>query len=271
MDQRTDIETLPRVLFCTCPSLYSDIVLKRLLDSPHLNLVGVVESTRILRKQGWGWWDGVQLLKKTGLHYASYLCMVTSLYTILRRFNCKFVPAAIGQNRIPLHATRDINNRQGIEFVQSCRPDMVLSAHFNQLIGDELLQLPPSGCINIHPGLLPEYRGVDPAFYALLRGEAWAGVTLHRQDSGFDTGMVITHAAVEIESGDTLLELNRRLFSSGAELFLQMLERAGELEAVQQSAEGGYDSWPDAGAVAELHRKGRKLCGIIPHLGLDES
>ncbi len=254
-----------RIVFCTTPSMYSDVVLQELVTSPHVQLVGVVASTRILRKKGWAWWDAVRLVRKTGLRYATYLWTVTTLYNLFRRLLVPDDPLRhyLREHRMPTHATRDINNCEGVAFVQTLQPDLLLSAHFNQLIGPELLDLPSVACLNIHPGQLPQYKGVDPVIHALDRGEQRVGVTLHVQDAGFDTGTVLAKAEAAVAAGDTLFSVNMRLFKLGTGLLLHYLAECGAtLEGTSQEPDAAYDSWPDSDLVGRLKRSGRRLIRI---------
>lgn len=249
-----------RVVFCTTPSIYSDLVLQELIQSSRIELVGVVASSRILRKEGWAVLDALQLVLKTGLRYAAYLWLVTSGYTFLSRLRPNFVRTYLKHHAVPFNTTRDINQPESLAFIRSCSPDFMLSAHFNQLIGPELLGLPQLGCLNIHPGKLPEYRGVDPAFYALLRSEVIAGVTLHYQDEQFDTGAVIASADQPVLPAESLVSLNCRLFTAGARLLCAALEQdhLNQHSGLQEGT-ARYDTWPEGHAVTLLRKTGHKL------------
>lgn len=250
-----------RVVFCTYPSIYSTIVLYELIQSPHIKLVGVVASTRIFRKKGWSWWDVMLLLRRTGLRYAAYLWMITSLYTLLRHFGQQNqVEEYLARNRTPVLHSRDINSAKGTDFVKACKPDMMLSAHFNQLIGQKLLAMPPKGCLNIHPGKLPEYKGVDPVIYALASREQQLGVTVHFQDKDFDTGPVVVSGNIAVQDKDSLLSLNRKLFRLGIGLLLDKIATTGGIpNGVPQKASDRHDSWPDSALVAKVRKNGSKL------------
>lgn len=249
-----------RFIFCTTPSIYSDLVLQELIQSPRIELVGVVSSTRILRKHGWVVGDALRLVRRTGLRYAAYLWLVTSGYTLLSRLRTNTVRTYLKQHAVPVHTTRDINQPESLTFIRSYSPDFMLSAHFNQLIGPDLLGLPPLGCLNIHPGRLPEYRGVDPAFYTLLRGEQFAGVTLHYQDKQFDTGAIILSADQQVLPTDSLLSLNSRLFIAGARLLCTTLKLDPlKLQTELREEVDRYDSWPGSSATKLLRKNGHNL------------
>jgi methionyl-tRNA formyltransferase len=208
------------------------------------------------------------MLRQTGLHYALYLLMVTGLYSLLRRLYGKDdVGSFLRRGNVPILKTRDINSPEGIKFIRECQADIMLSVHFNQLIGPRVLSLPRWGCLNIHPGRLPDYRGVDPAFYAVLRKEPRAGVSLHFQDQSFDTGHILAEDSVAVEKDDSLFSLNLKLFRSGAGLLLRKLEEAPVLGggAPQEFSEA-YDSWPDSANVRVLRGAGSRLIDFRSYL-----
>lgn len=253
-----------RVVFCTTPGIYSDLVLQELILSPRITLVGIVHSTRILRRTGWAVGDALQLIRKTGLWYAAYLWLVTSGYTLLSRLRPDAVRKYLRQQAVPVHTTRDVNSPVSASFVQACAPDLLLSAHFNQLIGPELLDLPPQGGLNIHPGRLPDFRGVEPVLHALAAGQRQLAVTLHRLDATFDTGRVLAATDLAVQSGESLAMLSCRLFRAGAQLLCQLLVSDGALRAGTPQQPGGrYDSWPSSGLVRRLRKKGLKLASLL--------
>jgi methionyl-tRNA formyltransferase len=258
-----------RVVFCTTPSVYSDAVLLELIRSPRITLVGIVHSTRILRKQGWALGDALQLIRKTGLRYAAYLWLVTSGYILLSSLRPNLVRKYLRQQAVPLHATRDINNSASVSFIQSCAPDLLLSAHFNQLIGPELLALPPQGGLNIHPGRLPDFRGVEPVLHALAAGERQLGVSVHRLDTQFDAGRVLAATDLVVQPDESLAMLSCRLFRAGAQLVLQQTAADGGLpDGTPQQSGGRYDSWPSPELVGRLRKNGLKLASLLDVLAM---
>jgi methionyl-tRNA formyltransferase len=80
------------------------------------------------------------------------------------------------------------------------------------------------GCINVHPSLLPKYRGAAPINWALIRGEVRTGVTIMLMDEGMDTGDILTQEETMIEPIETFGKLNDRLAVMGARLLLATIE-----------------------------------------------
>ena len=106
------------------------------------------------------------------------------------------------------------------------------------------------GVLNIHPGLIPEYRGRSPVEWALLE-EGDIGVTLHFIDAGIDTGPVVSREHVLLQPGDTIGSVYRRADRIGLELLLAALERARSgvgIPSTRQSASSkpAYSSMPQA-------------------------
>jgi methionyl-tRNA formyltransferase len=242
-----------KIIFCTYPSIYSDLVLERLLSASHIQVVAIIESTRILRKQGYAFIDNVKLLKKVGLYYAFYLFLITIGYSLISIFSKrkKFIKNKLLSEKIDILKTRNINKLEST--IRTYKADYLLSAHFNQLIDKNILDIPKCGCLNIHPGLLPVYKGVDPAFYMLLRNEKQLGVTLHYQDESFDTGSIIKKIVYQRNVETSLFLVNCKLFILGIESLLKLLRMNDLLATIKTENDNtSYDSWPSTYDVGNL-------------------
>ena len=94
---------------------------------------------------------------------------------------------------------------------------------FGQIIPQEILDLPPYGCINVHASLLPKYRGAAPIQWAVIDGEPQSGVTIMKMDAGLDTGDMITKVVVPIAEEETGGSLFDKLSAAGARLLVDTL------------------------------------------------
>ncbi len=264
-----------RLLFCTYSSIYSSLVLDSLLKSDHIEVTGIVNSTRLL-KPSYGIFRGaLSFIYLTGWRYASYLFMVTDLFRLLHPLSHhKSVHALARQHHIPLLDTRNINTEGGLEFVRQHRPDILLAAHFNQLLKPTVLQIPTIAALNIHPSLLPAYRGVDPVLYALLQHEKQLGVSVHLMDDCFDTGPVICQQALNISVEDSVFTANLKLFAHGASIALQIIENGLPLSldalspapCSQKQKITHYDSWPSRNQLKQLSCQGYRLLRLRHYL-----
>jgi methionyl-tRNA formyltransferase len=129
------------------------------------------------------------------------------------------------------------------------RPDVACVACFPRRIPAPLLALPPLGFLNLHPSLLPAYRGPAPLFWAFRNGERTAGVTVHFMDEQFDTGDVVLQAPVELPDGISGAEADRMCASLGGRLLVEAVQglQQGMLARRRQPDGGSYYSWPSAG------------------------
>lgn len=111
----------------------------------------------------------------------------------------------------------------GTDFLNTFRilaPDIVAVAAFGQILPREIIRGPRMGCINIHPSLLPKYRGAAPIQRSLIGGEQITGVTIMQMDEGVDSGDILLQQETPIGPEETFGELHDRLAELGAELLL---------------------------------------------------
>jgi len=97
-------------------------------------------------------------------------------------------------------------------------PAVIYSFSYRHLIPESVLELAPLGAFNLHPSLLPAYRGRAPVNWVLVNGERETGVTLHHMVARADAGDIVGQRAAAIEDSDTALTLYRKLVPLGVEL-----------------------------------------------------
>jgi methionyl-tRNA formyltransferase len=134
------------------------------------------------------------------------------------------------------------------------KPDVIVVAAFGQILPKAILELPRLGCINIHPSLLPRYRGASPVASAILAGDDFSGVTIMLMDEGLDTGPLLVRAQVAVSPQDTTGSLTDKLAWLGAGLLGEVLvgwER-GELTPRPQDEAGASYSGPIAKEEGEI-------------------
>lgn len=125
----------------------------------------------------------------------------------------------------------------------SFHPDVIVVAAFGQILPQSVLDIPRYGCINIHPSLLPRFRGASPVAAAILAGDKFTGVSIMLMESGLDTGPVLARAQVSISAHDTTGSLTTKLARIAANLLLETLPcwLRGELAPQPQNeAEATY-------------------------------
>ena len=108
--------------------------------------------------------------------------------------------------------------------IADMKPDAIVVAAYGLFLPKVVLESPKYGCLNIHPSLLPKYRGPSPVISAILEGEETSGVTIMLLDEGMDTGPVLAQKKATIGNEETSDELTLRLFELGADLLVQTLD-----------------------------------------------
>src|SRR5262249_29495523 len=136
-------------------------------------------------------------------------------------------PAILGHNAlsriaahldVPLLRAWRVNDEHSRMTLAQMRPEVVVMASFDQIIGARALAIPPHGWLNVHPSLLPQYRGPEPVYSAIAGGAARTGIPLDRAAAKVDAGPVIAQAPVPIEPGDDAATLTRRIAAAGVTL-----------------------------------------------------
>lgn len=122
-------------------------------------------------------------------------------------------------------------------------PAVIVVVAYGKILSQEILDIPPLGCINVHASLLPKYRGAAPIHRAIINGEKITGVTTMFMERGLDTGDILLKESVSIEENDTVGKLHDRLAEIGARLLLKTLDmvEAGKVVRIPQNdAEASY-------------------------------
>jgi methionyl-tRNA formyltransferase len=126
----------------------------------------------------------------------------------------------------------DLKGAEIRETLVSLRPDVIAVIAYGHIFRRWLLELPALGCVNVHFSLLPRHRGVAPVQWAILAGDAEAGVVTMRMERGVDTGPVYGERRVPIRDDETAASLTERLAGLGAPLLVETLQKLAAGRAV---------------------------------------
>jgi len=110
-----------------------------------------------------------------------------------------FLPVKIVAQKynIPVSQPISLKNSSCVDFLIEKGPDLIVVAAYGQILPKEILEIPQYGCLNVHPSLLPKYRGSSPIQYTILNGDKETGVTIILMDEKMDHGPIL--AARELE------------------------------------------------------------------------
>ncbi|HEV2282241.1 MAG TPA: methionyl-tRNA formyltransferase [bacterium] len=165
--------------------------------------------------------------------------------------------------------------------LRALAPDVGVLVAYGRLVPPEVLAIPPHGIVNVHPSLLPRYRGAAPVARAVAAGDAETGVTILHLSEELDAGDIILQKTVPIGPEDTTGTLTARLAEEGAVLLAEALRlietgRAPRLPqdharatwAPRLAREEGQIDWRrPAAAIVNLVRACDPWPGAFTHLG----
>ena len=163
------------------------------------------------------------------LHAAGF--DVTSVYTRPDRpagRGNKMAPTAVkawaSEMDLDVRTPDDLRSRNVLDHLAGTRADAFVVAAYGRILPRSVLDIPRLGVVNIHPSLLPRYRGPSPVQTAILDGVSETGVTIMKLDEGMDTGMILRASGpVPLDGTERTGELMTRLFSLGAMMLPDVL------------------------------------------------
>jgi len=158
------------------------------------------------------------------------------------------------QYNLPVYQPETVKDDNFINLVKTLAPDLLVVVAFGQILPKALLSIPPHGAINVHPSLLPKYRGAAPIQWAIINGETITGVSIVRITPRLDSGDILLQKAVPIGPEETAGELHDVLAKLGAELLL---------EAIRGLKKSTLTSIPQDERLASYAPKLKKEDGLI--------
>lgn len=180
-----------RIIFAGTP-LFAAVALKALLDSPH-NIVAVL--TQPDRHAGRGLKLTASPVKQLAL-----------------------------ENHLPVYQPTSLKGAQEQALLAEFNADVTVVAAYGLLLPAAVLRIPRLGCINIHPSLLPRWRGAAPIPRAILAGDTMTGVTIMQMDEGLDTGPILLQHPYTLATDETAQTLHDKLAVMGAQALLETLD-----------------------------------------------
>ena len=136
---------------------------------------------------------------------------------------------------IPLLQPPKLNDKHFLQYIWSMKPDIFVVVAY-KILSDRLLSIPKFGAINLHPSLLPKYRGAAPIQWSLINGNAQTAVTTILLSKRIDSGAILLQKIVDINNDDNYGTLADRLSKIGANIVVETLNgiEAGNLPGTAQ-------------------------------------
>ena len=174
---------------------------------------------------------------------------------------------------LELHQTPTVNSDKSLAAIRAAKPEAIAVCAFGQLIKEPLLGEFPM--LNVHPSLIPRWRGAAPIERALMAGDPETGVTIMRVTAGLDSGPVALAEAIPIAAEDDYASLSGKLAELGGELLVRALDElaARTLEFTEQDDSAA--SYAEKIAPEERHLQPsrpaseleRAVRALTPHVG----
>jgi len=132
-------------------------------------------------------------------------------------------PAALRALRGPILQPARIKDRESIEQIRALTPDVIVVMAYGQILPRNVLEIPPTACLNLHASLLPRHRGAAPIQAAIAAGDQESGITVMYMDEGLDTGDILLQRKIDILPNDTGGSLHDHLAQIAPEALLESL------------------------------------------------
>ncbi|EKD64679.1 MAG: Methionyl-tRNA formyltransferase, partial [uncultured bacterium] len=214
----------------------------------------------------------VQVLEKLTNNFSVTAVITTPPKPAGRHMELKPTEVALyaRSNKLPLYELYELSTIPDIP-----RPDFIVVAGYGRLIPPLWLEFPKIMAVNMHPSLLPQYRGAFPAEWAILNMEKETGVTLVKMSAEFDKGDIIAQKKFVIEPSDTRETLYKKLYDMGAKLLVDTLpakitprpQASGDFfYARRLTRDDGFVPWEEF--TKDISKLERKLRALTPWPGV---
>lgn len=229
-----------RVAFFGSDCLYSDTVLNALLSS-RVRVCAVVLPASGLPGIGTDMPIQALLPEEAGVAAADPHSL-----SVISPFVTKSILHTAWDHGVPLYAVNRLKAPETAGNLRMMGADVACVACFPRRIPPVLLAVPRRGFLNVHPSMLPHYRGPAPIFWQFHEGETNPGVTVHWMDAEFDTGPIAAQRGIFLPDGITEPDATALMARTGARLVVEVLDHvaSGEIPYRKQPVGGSAQPWP---------------------------
>ena len=248
--------------------------LQHLLQEKDFEVIGVIRSeSDMLGKKGR--WYIRKAVRRAGILYATLigiaiiapaiglsLAGVFFIKNRRKRRRLKTFDELKTHHKFHTLETHDINNPTSINILKSWKPDLIVSLYFDQILKKPVFEIPKMGALNMHPGLLPKYRGLWPEFWKLHNKEKYGGVTIHYINEGIDAGAIIAQTKYRIQKNDSKYSLDLKSNKYGIPLLIKTikkLKKGIKLPPIKLKGKARYYSIPEKKHLNRFFQRGKKL------------
>jgi methionyl-tRNA formyltransferase len=179
-----------------------------------------------------------------------------------RRLQRRSIGNLARREGVSLVPTKSVNDSTFVHRMKASQPDVIVSVAAPEIFKHEILQSARLGCINIHSGRLPKYRGMMPTFWQMRFGEKRAMVTVHEMAPALDAGAVLGTTECAIQDRDSLDRVMTEAKREGAHLLIRVLSELASGDSKAQPIDmedASYYSFPKRDDVKSFRKRGHRL------------
>lgn len=273
------MQSVNRIIVCTLDSLYSAVGIHELVRTFQGRVVCVVASDRYKGRYGSFWKQFRTNWRRSGFSFVQYLSFhFVYFYPLL--YASDILNRLLGRSKkvysvrqlcsrfnIPILHTAHPNSKEAVEYIKKLEPDLIITAYFDHVIRQELINLPKFGVINLHTSLLPDFKGPFPSLWPIIKRAAKIGVSVHYINSErLDEGPILLQRECPRVSGESVLGTDCRLFKVGIQLLSEVILQieSGTARAVAQEGKdrSQYFSFPSRADILELKQARVRLASF---------
>ena len=190
------------------------------------------------------------------LNFIGFICKLTGISYELT------IEGIFKKHGIAILSFESVNSQEFMDFVKKEDISLIISVAASEIFRKEILETPPNGCVNMHSGPLPRYRGMMPNFWTLYNREEYAWISIHQMTERIDDGAILLQDRFKIPENITYHELAVQSKVFGARLMNTFLKkmRAGDLKPITNDTSlATYYTFPSKQEVAEFRKKGGRI------------
>ena len=174
----------------------------------------------------------------------------------------KKVNNVLKKSDIPLIAlNKNINHKDSVDKIKKYKPDLLISILGNQIFKNQIFNLAPKGCLNLHTALLPKYRGLMPTFWVLKNNEKYTGVSVFYVDEGIDSGPILVQEKVEIKNRtqEELIKVTKKIGMNCIIKAVDLIHNNNVQLIENDASKKTYHSFPTKNDVKLFKEAGKKF------------
>lgn len=180
---------------------------------------------------------GYECLKEILKNGGDVIAVITRNYQQNISDYCDQYNQLCNKHKIPLYEIDDINDSKIKEILKELKPDFIFVFGWSQIIDEEILKIPESGCLGTHPSILPMNRGSAAIPWQILNNEKISAVTLSYLEEGLDCGDIVAQEIFEINGNETAESFYQKVIESGKKIIQKNLHLllGGEVNRTPQN------------------------------------